>query len=110
MRGCALPVPVVARGARYQNQHRSSPGTETNFAPHPNQPAEQAHALPMQPPYDFVLAADCIYHETLTEHVHKTVMEVTNEKSTGTSVMVKMMHGWVEARAPVGRWLQRTSL
>ncbi|KAG2429921.1 hypothetical protein HXX76_010701 [Chlamydomonas incerta] len=37
---------------------------------------------PLHPPYDYVLAADCIYHEGLTEHFHRTVMEVTNEKST----------------------------
>ncbi|KAG2496390.1 hypothetical protein HYH03_005617 [Edaphochlamys debaryana] len=43
---------------------------------------EQCHAPPLSPPYDFVLAADCIYHETLTEHFHRTVMDVTNEKST----------------------------
>ncbi|GIM05245.1 hypothetical protein Vretimale_9693, partial [Volvox reticuliferus] len=43
---------------------------------------EQVRAPPLNPPYDFVLAADCIYHETLTEHFHRTVMDVTNEKST----------------------------
>ncbi|KXZ53685.1 hypothetical protein GPECTOR_6g602 [Gonium pectorale] len=43
---------------------------------------EQVHAPPLRPPYDYVLAADCIYHETLTEHFHRTVMDVTNDKST----------------------------
>ncbi|GIL53527.1 hypothetical protein Vafri_9113 [Volvox africanus] len=42
----------------------------------------QVRVPPLNPPYDFVLAADCIYHETLTEHFHRTVMDVTNEKST----------------------------
>ncbi|PNH06976.1 Methyltransferase-like protein 21D, partial [Tetrabaena socialis] len=42
----------------------------------------QATTPPLHPPYDFVLAADCIYHETLTEHFHRTVMDITNDKST----------------------------
>ncbi|KAG2442095.1 hypothetical protein HYH02_009584 [Chlamydomonas schloesseri] len=37
---------------------------------------------PLHPPFDYVLAADCIYHEGLTEDFHRTVMQVTNEKST----------------------------
>eukprot|EP00198_Chlamydomonas_reinhardtii_P003232 XP_001692568.1 predicted protein [Chlamydomonas reinhardtii] len=37
---------------------------------------------PLHPPYDYILAADCIYHEGLTEDFHRTVMQVTNEKST----------------------------
>eukprot|EP00798_Chlamydomonas_sp_ICE-L_P020772 gene20772-27596_t len=33
------------------------------------------------PPYDFVLAADCIYHEDIVVHFHKIVMAVTDAKS-----------------------------
>ncbi|MEW5306988.1 MAG: hypothetical protein WDW36_009411 [Sanguina aurantia] len=37
---------------------------------------------PLLPPFDYVLAADCIYHEHITEDFHRTVMDLTNEKST----------------------------
>eukprot|EP00775_Hariotina_reticulata_P006641 gene6641-6867_t len=33
-------------------------------------------------PFDFVLAADCIYHEHLVRELYRTVLAITNERST----------------------------
>lgn len=41
---------------------------------------------PLGPPFDFVIAADCVYHEHIVEHFHRVVMEATGDKSLG---------GWV---------------
>lgn len=43
------------------------------------------HWQAVQPPFDYVLAADCIYHEHLVRHLYKVVLAMTNEKSTGES-------------------------
>lgn len=40
---------------------------------------EQARAYGA--PADFVLAADCVYSETIVPHFHRTIMDVTSEKS-----------------------------
>lgn len=40
-------------------------------------------AMPLKPPFDYVIAADCIYHEHIVEHFHRVVMDVTNDKSVG---------------------------
>ena len=37
------------------------------------------------PPFDFVLAADCVYHEELLEHFFAAVMAVVSAKTTGTA-------------------------
>jgi len=37
------------------------------------------------PPYDFVIAADCIYNEDLVEYFLHTVLGLTDQKSTGIS-------------------------
>lgn len=39
----------------------------------------------LHPPFDFVLAADCVYHEGITLHFLLTVLAVTHSKSTGMS-------------------------
>jgi hypothetical protein len=33
-------------------------------------------------PYDFVLAADCVYHERIVRHLYRCVLALTNERST----------------------------
>lgn len=38
---------------------------------------------PLQPPFDYLLAADCIYHEHIVEHFHRMVMMLTTDKSIG---------------------------
>ena len=35
-------------------------------------------------PFDFVVAADCVYHEQIVESFLQTVMTVTDHRSTGT--------------------------
>lgn len=57
----------------------------------PRRRTKPEHVAPLRPPFDIVLAADCIYHEGITEHFHRTVMDVTNDKSLG---------GWL------GGWLR----
>ena len=34
-------------------------------------------------PFDYVLAADCVYHEQIVEDFLRTVLAVTHSKSTG---------------------------
>lgn len=36
------------------------------------------------PPFDYVLAADCVYHEHIIEDLLRTVLAVTHSKSIGT--------------------------
>ncbi|KAK9812794.1 hypothetical protein WJX72_003942 [[Myrmecia] bisecta] len=43
--------------------------------------AEPKHYAAVQPPYDFVLAADCVYHEQLVEDLLRTLLAVTDAKS-----------------------------
>ena len=37
----------------------------------------------VDPPFDYVLAADCVYHEQIVEDFLRTVLAVTHSKSTG---------------------------
>ena len=37
----------------------------------------------VNPPFDYVLAADCVYHEHIVEDLLRTVLAVTHSKSTG---------------------------
>ncbi|GFH30968.1 uncharacterized protein HaLaN_29909, partial [Haematococcus lacustris] len=37
----------------------------------------------LQPPFDIVIAADCIYSEAIIPHLHRTIMDLTTERSTG---------------------------
>lgn len=36
-----------------------------------------------QPPYDYVLAADCVYHEHHLERLLDTILQLTDHRSTG---------------------------
>lgn len=38
----------------------------------------------VSPPFDYVLAADCVYHEHIVEDFLRTVLAVTHTKSTGS--------------------------
>jgi hypothetical protein len=42
----------------------------------------QHYAALSPPPFDYVLAADCIYHETLLRHLYRVMLAITNERST----------------------------
>lgn len=42
-----------------------------------------AHYEAVGGPFDFVLAADCVYRERLVEDLLRTVLAVTTHKSTG---------------------------
>ena len=37
-------------------------------------------------PFDFVVAADCIYHEQIVEHFLRTVLAITDHRSTGVAL------------------------
>ncbi len=37
----------------------------------------------VSPPFDYVLAADCVYHEQIVEDFLRTVLAMTHSKSTG---------------------------
>ena len=37
----------------------------------------------VQPPYDFVIAADCIYHENHMDDLLDTILKLTDFRSTG---------------------------
>ncbi|KAL0051972.1 hypothetical protein WJX82_005622 [Trebouxia sp. C0006] len=40
------------------------------------------HYAPVNPPFDYVLAADCVYHEQIVENFLRTVLAMTHSKST----------------------------
>ena len=41
------------------------------------------HYSAATPPFDYVLAADCVYHEHIIEDLLRTVLAVTHSKSIG---------------------------
>lgn len=41
------------------------------------------HYSAVIPPFDYVLAADCVYHEHIIEDLLRTVLAVTHSKSIG---------------------------
>jgi hypothetical protein len=41
----------------------------------------QAHYASLAP-FDYVLAADCIYHEHLVRHLYRCMLAITNERTT----------------------------
>lgn len=43
------------------------------------------HYAAVNPPFDYALAADCVYHEQIVEDFLRTVLAVTHSKSTGMS-------------------------
>lgn len=43
----------------------------------------KAHCSALDPPFDFVLAADCVYHENHLHDLLATILALTNAKSTG---------------------------
>lgn len=45
--------------------------------------ADPRHLAALSPPYDLVLAADCIYHETLLRDLYRVMLALTSERSTG---------------------------
>lgn len=36
----------------------------------------------VKPPFDYILAADCIYHEHLVRHLYRTLLALSNERTT----------------------------
>ena len=50
------------------------------------------HYATVQAPFDFVLAADCVYHEDIIPHFLLTVIAMTHSKSTG-KVLVLLYPG-----------------
>lgn len=73
-------VPTVAVAAGNES-HLSSCGRVTVAELDWSKPEHYAHLTP--PTFDFVLAADCIYHETLLRQLYRVVLAVTNARSTG---------------------------
>ena len=45
--------------------------------------AVAAQAAAAGGPFDFVVAADCVYHEQIVELFLRTVLAVTDQRSTG---------------------------
>ena len=45
------------------------------------------------PPFDYVLAADCVYHEHSVEGFLRTVLAATHSKSTGEGIVVMIQYG-----------------
>lgn len=48
------------------------------------------HRTSVNPPFDFVLAADCVYHENHLHDLLATILEVTSSKSTGVKTSLHM--------------------
>ena len=46
--------------------------------------SQPEHFAAACPPYDFILAADCVYHEELVKNFFETVLAMVTLKSTGT--------------------------
>lgn len=75
----ALP-PLLPTTAAGSESHLASCGAVTVAELDWTQPAH--YAALCQPPFDYVLAADCIYHETLLRHLYRVLLAITNERST----------------------------
>jgi hypothetical protein len=45
--------------------------------------ADPRHLAGVKGPFDYVLAADCIYHENLVRDLYRVILELTTERSTG---------------------------
>lgn len=50
------------------------------------------HYSAVNPPFDYALAADCVYHEQIVEDFLRTVLAVTHSKSTGMSLHCHQHH------------------
>ena len=48
--------------------------------------SNEEHYQHVKPPFDYVLAADCVYHEQIVEDFLRTVLAMTHSKSTGQSI------------------------
>ena len=47
--------------------------------------ADPRHLAGVKGPFDYILAADCIYHENLVRDLYRVILELTTERSTGRS-------------------------
>lgn len=55
---------------------------------------QEQYARLCPPAFDYVLAADCIYHETLLRHLYRVMLAVTNERSTSKLAMGGFVLSW----------------
>ncbi len=46
------------------------------------------HYQLVRPPFDYVLAADCVYHEQIVEDFLRTVLAMIHQKSTGQAMFL----------------------
>lgn len=47
----------------------------------------------VDPPYDMVLATDCIYHENHMEYLLDTVLQITNHRSSSIDAFHRIHFG-----------------
>jgi hypothetical protein len=74
---CCPPPPPAASGAegRLSGNVGAIRVAELDWA-------DPRHLAALSPPYDLVLAADCIYHETLLRDLYRVMLALTSERST----------------------------
>jgi hypothetical protein len=87
------PSPALSTAAGSES-HLASCGSVSVAELDWTQPQHYAALSP--PPFDYVLAADCIYHETLLRHLYRVMLAITSERST-SEYRVKqqlILHMW----------------
>lgn len=73
-------ISPAALRASGQESHLGSCGSVTVAELDWSQPQQYSRLCP--PAFDYVLAADCIYHETLLRQLYRVMLAITNERST----------------------------
>ena len=49
----------------------------------------------LKPPFDYVIAADCVYHEHHLKDLRDTILELVDTKSKGAFLQFPLHHLWI---------------
>lgn len=86
-------------GDRYENTVAAAqsplPCAPCSLSLHLQHCQQQTPQTLVPPAFDYVLAADCIYHEHLVRHLYRVLLHITNERTTS-----EWGSGWEHVCAP----------